>query len=50
LGGLLLGFVISFVNVYLSPEDVFLAIMSVLLLILVVRPQGLLGRKDSRRV
>ena len=50
IGGLLLGFIISFVNVYLSPEDVFLAIMATLLLVLIVKPQGILGKKDSRRV
>lgn len=49
-GGLILGFVISFVNVYLSPEDVFLAIMAILFLVLLIRPQGILGQKESRRV
>jgi branched-chain amino acid transport system permease protein len=50
IGGLLVGLIISFVNVYLSPEDVFLAILALLLSVLIFKPQGLFGRKDSRRV
>ena len=34
----------------LSPEDVFLAILALLLSVLIFKPQGLFGRKDSRRV
>lgn len=50
LGGFILGLVISFINVYDSPSDVFLAILALLLLVLLVRPQGLLGSKEVRRV
>jgi branched-chain amino acid transport system permease protein len=50
IGGLLVGLIISFVNVYLSPEDVFLAILALLLSVLIFKPQGLFGRNDSRRV
>lgn len=50
LGGFLLGLLISFVNVYDAPEDVFLAILVFLLIILLVRPQGILGSKQVRRV
>jgi len=50
IGGFILGLVISFINVYDSPSDVFLAILAFLLLVLLVRPQGLLGSKEVRRV
>lgn len=50
LGGFLLGMVIAFVTYYASPEDVYLSILGVLLIILIVKPRGILGRKDSRRV
>jgi branched-chain amino acid transport system permease protein len=50
LGGFILGLVISFVTFYLSPEDVFLSILAVLLVVLIVKPRGILGGKDSRRV
>ena len=50
LGGFILGLVISFVTFYLSPEDVFLSILAVLLIVLIVKPRGILGGKDSRRV
>ena len=50
LGGFILGLVISFVTFYLSPEDVFLSILGVLLIVLVVKPRGILGGKDARRV
>ena len=50
LGGLILGMVISFVTFYDTPEDVFLAILSVLLLVLIIRTRGILGSKDVRRV
>jgi len=50
LGGFIIGMVISFVTFYTSPEDVFLAILAVLLLVLIVRPRGILGSKDVRRV
>jgi branched-chain amino acid transport system permease protein len=50
LGGFILGLVISFVNFYRSPSDIFLAILILLLLVLLLRPQGLLGSKEVRRV
>ena len=50
LGGFILGLVISFVNVYSSPSDIFLAILAILLIVLLVRPQGILGSKEVRRV
>jgi branched-chain amino acid transport system permease protein len=50
LGGFILGMVISFVTFYSTPEDVFLAILAVLLFILIIRPRGILGSKDARRV
>ena len=50
IGGFALGLVISFVNVYLNPENVFLAILLTLVLVLIVRPQGIMGSKVGRRV
>jgi branched-chain amino acid transport system permease protein len=50
LGGFILGMVISFVTFYDTPEDVFLAILVVLLAVLIIRPRGILGSKDARRV
>jgi branched-chain amino acid transport system permease protein len=50
LGGFIVGFLISFVTFYRSPEDVFLSILALLLLVLIIRPNGLLGSKDVRRV
>jgi branched-chain amino acid transport system permease protein len=50
LGGFILGMVISFVTFYDTPEDVFLAILAVLLAVLIIRPRGILGSKDARRV
>ena len=50
LGGFILGLTLSFVNFYLSPSDIFLAILALLLIVLLVRPQGILGSKDVRRV
>jgi branched-chain amino acid transport system permease protein len=50
LGGFILGMVISFVTFYDTPEDVFLSILAVLLLVLLIRPRGILGSKDVRRV
>jgi branched-chain amino acid transport system permease protein len=50
LGGFILGMVISFITFYDTPEDVFLAILAVLLFVLIIRPRGILGSKDARRV
>ena len=49
-GGFIVGLLISFVTFYLTPEDVFLAILVLLLFILIVRPRGIFSGKDSRRV
>jgi branched-chain amino acid transport system permease protein len=50
IGGFILGFVISFVNYYMTPEDIYLAILAVLIFVLIVRPRGILGGRDTRRV
>lgn len=49
LGGLILGLVISFVLMYISDSLFFIAPFVVLLLVLVIRPQGILGKKGGRR-
>ena len=49
-GGFILGLVISFITFYDTPEDVFLAILGVLLLVLIVKPRGIFSGKDARRV
>jgi branched-chain amino acid transport system permease protein len=50
IGGFGLGLLVAFVNVYDAPEDIFLAILVVLLTVLIIRPQGILGSKEVRRV
>lgn len=50
IGGFILGLVISFVTFYDTPEDVFLSILGVLLLVLIVKPRGIFSGKDVRRV
>lgn len=50
IGGFIVGFLISFVTFYRSPEDVFLSILGLLLLVLILKPHGLLGKKAVRRV
>jgi branched-chain amino acid transport system permease protein len=50
IGGFILGLVISFVTFYDTPEDVFLSILGVLLLVLILRPRGIFAGKDARRV
>jgi branched-chain amino acid transport system permease protein len=50
IGGFILGLVISFVTFYDTPEDVFLSILGVLLLVLILRPRGIFSGKDARRV
>lgn len=50
IGGFILGLVISFVTFYDTPEDVFLSILGVLLLVLIVKPRGIFSGKDARRV
>jgi branched-chain amino acid transport system permease protein len=50
IGGFILGLVISFVTFYDTPEDVFLAILLLLVLVLIFKPRGIFSGKDSRRV
>lgn len=49
-GGFIVGLVISFITFYDTPEDVFLSILGVLLLVLIIKPRGIFSGKDSRRV
>jgi len=49
IGGLFLGVVISFVLMYLSGGLFFIAPFVVLLLVLFIRPQGIIGAKAGRR-
>lgn len=49
-GGFIIGLVISFITFYDTPEDVFLAILAVLLLVLIFKPRGIFAGKDARRV
>jgi branched-chain amino acid transport system permease protein len=50
IGGFIVGLVISFVTFYDTPEDVFLSILGVLLLVLLIKPRGIFAGKDARRV
>jgi branched-chain amino acid transport system permease protein len=50
IGGFIIGLVISFITFYSSPEDVFIAILVVLLLVLIIKPRGIFAGKDARRV
>jgi len=49
IGGLLLGFLISFVLMYISSALFFIAPFVILLVVLFIRPQGIIGAKASRR-
>ena len=49
IGGLVLGLVIAFVLMYISSSLFFLAPFIVLLIVLFIRPQGILGVKAARR-
>lgn len=49
-GGLLVGLVEQFASVYISPKSADLVIYLILLLILMVRPWGLLGQRQVNRV
>jgi branched-chain amino acid transport system permease protein len=49
LGGLLLGIMISFVLMYISSALFFIAPFIILLIVLFVRPQGIIGAKAARR-
>jgi branched-chain amino acid transport system permease protein len=48
-GGLLLGILISFVLMYISSALFFIAPFVILLVVLFIRPQGIIGAKASRR-
>ena len=50
IGGFIVGLVISFVTFYDTPEDVFLSILALLVLVLIVKPRGIFSGKDARRV
>jgi branched-chain amino acid transport system permease protein len=50
IGGFIIGLVISFITFYDTPEDVFLAIMALLFLVLIFKPRGIFAGKDARRV
>jgi branched-chain amino acid transport system permease protein len=50
LGGLLLGVIESLWSAYLSPEYRDLASFAILILVLVIRPSGLLGRPEIEKV
>ncbi len=49
IGGLLLGIMISFVLMYVSSALFFIAPFIVLLVVLFIRPQGIIGAKAARR-
>jgi branched-chain amino acid transport system permease protein len=49
LGGVVLGLVTSFVLMYISGSLFFIAPFVVLLLVLFIRPQGIIGVKAGRR-
>jgi branched-chain amino acid transport system permease protein len=48
-GGLILGLVLAFVLTYVSGSLVFITAFGVLILVLLVRPSGLIGTKRGRR-
>lgn len=49
IGGLILGIGIALVTTYGSPENIFLAILFLLLAVQLIRPNGILGGKQVRR-
>jgi branched-chain amino acid transport system permease protein len=49
LGGLALGIISAFVLMYVSDSLFFIAPFVILLLVLFIRPQGILGKKGGRR-
>ena len=49
IGGLILGLVTAFVLMYVSDSLFFIAPFVVLLIVLIARPQGILGKKGGRR-
>ena len=49
LGGLVLGLATAFVLMYINDSLFFIAPFVILLLALLIRPQGILGKKGGRR-
>ena len=49
LGSLILGLVLAFVQIYVSGTLGFIVAFLLLLVVLIVRPQGILGSKEGRR-
>ena len=49
LGSLILGLVLAFVQIYISSTLGFIVAFLLLLVVLIVRPQGILGSKEGRR-
>jgi len=49
LGAMVLGLILAFVQIYISGTLVFIVAFLLLLFVLLIRPQGLIGRKGSRR-
>jgi branched-chain amino acid transport system permease protein len=49
LGALILGLVLAFVQIYISGTFVFLVAFILLLVVLLVKPEGFLGSKAGRR-
>jgi branched-chain amino acid transport system permease protein len=50
IGGLLVGLIAQFSGSYISPKSTDIVIYGLLLLILMVRPWGLLGQRELGRV
>ena len=48
-GALLLGLVLAFVLTYISGSLVFITAFGLLILVLLIRPQGIIGAKRGRR-
>jgi branched-chain amino acid transport system permease protein len=49
IGGMILGLSTAFVLMYISDSLFFIAPFIILLLALIIRPQGILGKKGGRR-
>ncbi len=50
IGGLLLGLSLSFVSGYIGSQLVPLAALGILMVVLILRPSGLMGQPEARRV
>ena len=49
LGGLTLGIILAFILMYIGGSLVFFSAFLILIVILIVRPQGIIGVKGGRR-